>query len=150
MTAEETHPKESADHIQAQIGDHAQQVAVGKDIIQQQQISGTIEVTEADLEQVRRLFAELKRQIEQSAPPEKKSAALERVGELENEFAGQKPSLTTLEYVRNWFGKNLPSLLGAVTSVLVNPIVGKVVEAAGEIAAGELKRRFGQQAGGKE
>jgi hypothetical protein len=28
--------------------------------------------------------------------------------------------------------------------VLVNPVVGKVVEATGEIASGELKKRFEQ------
>jgi hypothetical protein len=143
-------PSVGGDYIQATIGDNAHQVAVGKDIVQQQHIGGSVEITETDLEQVRQLFTELKQQIEQVAPPEKKSAAMERVSELENELASKKPTLTTFEYVRNWFGKNLPSLLGAVTSVLVNPIVGKVVEAAGEIAAGELKRHFGQQAGSKE
>jgi hypothetical protein len=143
-------PSVGGDYIQATIGDNVHQVAVGKDIVQQQHIGGSVEITETDLEQVRQLFAELKQQIEQAAPPEKKSAAMERVSELENELASKKPTLTTFEYVRSWFGKNLPSLLGAVTSVLVNPIVGKVVEAAGEIAAGELKRHFGQQAGSKE
>ncbi len=55
-----------------------------------------------------------------------------------------KPDLTTMEYVKNWFEKHLPQMAGAIISVLVNPIVGKVVEAAGELAAGELKRRFGK------
>jgi hypothetical protein len=35
-------------------------------------------------------------------------------------------------------------MAGAVASVVVNPIVGKVVEAAGTIAAGQLKHLFGE------
>ena len=44
---------------------------------------------------------------------------------------------------RTGLQKNLPQLAGSIVSVLVNPIVGKVVEAAGEIAAEELKKRLG-------
>ena len=35
------------------------------------------------------------------------------------------------------------ALAGAVTSVIVNPIVGKLVEAAGETVSEEFRRRFG-------
>jgi hypothetical protein len=134
-------PTAGGDVIQATIGDNAQQVAVGKHI-QQQHGSGKLEVTEADLEQVRQLFAQLIQQIEQEAPPDKKEAAVERVKELEEEITSQKPSLSTFEYVKNWFGKNAPGMLGAVTSVVVNPIVGKVVEAASGIAADKFLGLF--------
>lgn len=143
MSPSPKNPSTGGDHIHAEIGDNANQVAVGKNITQQQ-VEGTAEVSQADVEQVQELFSILKAQIEQQAPPEKKEAALERVEELQEEIVSQKPSLSTMEYVRNWFGKNLPGLLGAVTSVVVHPIVGKVVEAAGGLAAEELKRRFGK------
>jgi hypothetical protein len=141
-TRKNTRPGSKGDTISATIGDNASQVAVGKNI-HQQQVKGSLELTPADLKQVEQLFADLRKQVEQQAPPEKKEAALERVDELQQEVASPKPQVSTMEYVHNWFGKNIPSLLGAVTGVVVNPIVGKVVEAAGSLAAQELKRRFG-------
>jgi hypothetical protein len=37
----------------------------------------------------------------------------------------------------------LPELAGAVTGVIIHPIVGKLVEAAGDGLAAEFRRRFG-------
>ena len=51
--------------------------------------------------------------------------------------------MTTMEYVKRWFVKNLPGLAEAVTGVVVHPIVGKLVEAAGDALAAEFRRRFG-------
>ena len=137
-----TQPQAGGDIIQATIGDNASQVAVGKNI-RQQQNSSSSEVTEADLQQLRTLFDDLKQQIEQQAPPDKKAAALERVEELHQEITSKKPELSTFDYVKNWFSKNLPGLLGGVTSLIVNPLVGKVVEAASGVAADAIRKRFG-------
>lgn len=142
MAPKKKTPRAGGDVIQATIGSHASQVAVGKDI-HQQQVHSAGPVTEADLKQFQALFDDLKKQIVDQAPPEKKDAALERVDELKQELASPKPQLSTLEYVRNWFGKNLPGLLGGVTSLIVNPIVGKVVEAASGLAADALRKQFG-------
>jgi hypothetical protein len=144
MSEEQQKPSVSGDYIEARIGDNASQVAVGKGIVQKQGAEKDTEVTEQDLDQIRKLFTDLKDQIAKEAPPDKKDAALERVGEMESEITSKKPSLTTLEYVRDWFAKNAPMLLGSVTSIVVNPLVGKVVQAAGDIAVSELKKRFGQ------
>jgi hypothetical protein len=133
------------DVINATIGDNASQVAVGKNI-HQQQASGGAQISEGDLKQIQALFADFKKQIEQQAPPDKKAAALERVDELQQEITSGKPELSTIDYVKRWFGKNLPSLLGGVTSLVINPLVGKVVEAASGLAAAEIKRRFGSTA----
>ncbi len=138
-------PQAGGDIIQATIGDNASQVAVGKNIRQQQNSSST-EVTQADLQQLRALFDEFKQQVEQQAPPDKKAAALERVEELHQEITSPKPELSTFDYVKNWFGKNLPGLLGGVTSLIVNPLVGKVVEAASGVAADAIRRKFGSPA----
>ncbi len=135
-------PQAGGDIIQATIGDNASQVAVGKNIHQQQNSSST-EVTQADLQQLRALFDDFKQQIEQQAPPDKKAAALERVEELHQEITSKKPELSTFDYVKNWFAKNLPGLLGGVTSLIINPLVGKVVEAASGVAADAIRRRFG-------
>jgi len=135
-------PAAGGDIIQATIGANASQVAVGKNI-RQQQNSSSAEITQADLQQIQALFADLKQQIEQQAPPDKKAAALERVDELQQEITSKKPELSTFDYVKSWFGKNIPTLLGSVTSLIVNPLVGKVVETASGLAAEAIKRRFG-------
>lgn len=139
----EQSPKVGGDYIVANIGPNSGQVAVGKNIHQEQQIGSGNKISPDDLQQVQQLFADLKQQIALNAPSDKKDSALERVDELQQEVVNQKPSLSTFEYIRNWFAKNLPSMAGAVASVVVNPIVGKVVEAAGTIAADQLKHLFG-------
>jgi len=57
---------------------------------------------------------------------------------------GGEPDLTTMEYVKKWFVKNLPALAGSVTSLVVHPVVGKLVTAAGDAAVAEFNRRFGK------
>ena len=41
--------------------------------------------------------------------------------------------------VLRWFRDNLPAVAGAVTTVLVNPLVGQVVASAGEAVAGQFR-----------
>jgi len=133
------------DAIRATIsGDISGQVAVGKGITQIQNIGAARpEVTEADLAELRQALADLKAKVAAEAPSEKKDAALERVEELGEAITAQEPDLSTMEYVKRWFVRNLPDLAGAVTGVVVHPIVGKLVEAAGDALAAEFRRRFG-------
>jgi hypothetical protein len=42
-----------------------------------------------------------------------------------------------------WFGKNLPTLAGSITGLIIHPVVGKIVEAAGELAASQFRALFG-------
>ena len=133
------------DVIRATIsGDVSGQVAVGKGITQTQTVGAArLEVTEAELAELRQALADLKARVAVEAPPEKKDAALERVEELEEAVTAEELDLTTMEYVKRWFVKNLPGLAGAVAGVVVHPIVGKLVEAAGGTLAAEFRRRFG-------
>jgi len=109
------------------------QVAVGEGITQVQTVGvGRPEVTEADLAELRRLLADLKARVAAGAPPDKRDAALERVDELEEAITAEEPDLTTMEYVRGWFARHLPGLAGAVTGAVAHPIVGRLVEAAGQ------------------
>jgi len=101
-------------------------------------------VTAADLETLRGLFGDLRARVAAEAPPEMADEAQEQVKELEEAATAEKPDLCKMGRVRDWFLKNLPSVAGTVASLLVNPILGKVVEATGDLAAGELRRRFGQ------
>jgi hypothetical protein len=123
-------------------GDVSGQMAVGENI-KQVSTKTTGNVTKAELEELHQLLATLRSQVEAEAQPDKKGAALERVEELEQAVTDKKPDLSTMEYVRNWFVKNLPGLAGAVTSVVVHPIVGKLIEAGGDALVGEFRRRFG-------
>ncbi len=123
-------------------GDVSGQLAAGQNI-KQVFTKTTGKVTKAELEELHQLLATLRSKVEAEAQPDKKDAALERVEELEQAVADKKPDLSTMEYVRNWFIKNLPGLAGAVTSVVVHPIVGKLVEAGGDALVGEFRRRFG-------
>jgi hypothetical protein len=123
-------------------GDVSGQLAAGENITQMS-TKTTREVTQAQLEEFRQLLTSLRAKIEVESQPDKKEAALERVGELEHAITDKKPDLSTMEYVRNWFIKNLPGLAGAVTSVVVHPIVGKLVEAGGDALVAEFHRRFG-------
>ncbi len=104
-------------------------------------------VTAAEMETLRGLFGDLSARVAAEAPPELADEAQEQVKALEEAATAEKPDLSAMERVRDWFIENLPSVAGTVTSLLVNPILGKVVEATGDLAAGELRRRFGQQPG---
>jgi len=136
--------EESGEAIRAIIsGDVSGQVAVGKGITQIQTIGAARpQVTEADLAELRQVLADLRAKVAAEAPTEKKDAALERVAELEEAITAEEPDLATMEYVERWFVKNLPELAEAVTRVVVHPIVGKRVEAAGDALAAEFRRRF--------
>ena len=122
------------------------QVAIGENITQTQHVqASSAPITEADLQTLRSLIADLKAQVASTAPADKQATALEKVSELEEAITVKEPDISTMEYVRNWFVKNIPQLAGAVTGLVVNPIVGKLVEAAGETVAHEFKRRFGTE-----
>lgn len=121
------------------------QFAQGDGNVQNQVHGATGEVTESDLAELRRLLDELRARVEAEAPPEKKAEAVEQVKELEEAIQAKDPEDVPdrLGGVKSWFKRNLPALAGAVVSVVVNPIVGKIVEAAGTGLAAEVQRRFG-------
>ena len=102
-------------------------------------------VTPVELEELRQMFEQLKLQIQAQVPADQQASALERVDELQVAIADKKPDFTTMQYVKQWFAKHLPQLTGAVTGIVIHPIVGKVVEAAGELAAADFRDRFGQE-----
>lgn len=114
------------------------QVAVGKDITQNQTV-GTAAITNEELAELRTAFSELATEVEAQAPPERRAAAIERVAELEEAVLADEPDVTTIQYVGRWFRANLPQLAGAVVSIVVNPIVGKLVGAAGDALVAEFR-----------
>ncbi len=137
--------KKSGDSISATIGNvgDRSQVAVGKDIAQTQTHNAPPVVTPEDMAQLQQMFDALKAKIASEVPPAEKEKALERVKELQTAVTAKEPDLTTMEYVKNWFGKNLPAVAGSVVSLIVHPLVGKLVEVGGEALAATFRQRFG-------
>jgi len=120
------------------------QFAIGNQITQTQFVqNNNAHITQADLQELHILIEDLKQKVTSTASPEIKDKAIERASELEEAITAQKPDLTTMEYVRNWFVKYLPPLAGTISALVVHPIVGKIVEVSGETIALEFKRRFG-------
>jgi hypothetical protein len=134
--------KPSGDRISGAVSGNVQgQVAIGKGIEQQQSVGAmTLELTEAEHAELRAAFEDLRSQVAGGAPPDKRDAAVERVAELEAAIVAEEPDTTTMGYVKKWFAKNVPTLAGAVVGVLVNPIVGKIVQSAGDAAVADLQR----------
>jgi hypothetical protein len=117
------------------------QVAIGKSIRQEQSVGEMkLELSEAERAELGQAFTALRSEVEANAPPETRPAALERVDELEEAVVAAEPDVTTMGYVKKWFTKNLPTLAGSVVGVLVNPIVGKIVQSAGDAAMTDLQR----------
>ena len=137
--------KKSGDSINATIGNVSDrsQVAVGHHIQQEQTHGAPPVMTEEEMAQLRHLFDELKTKIAQEVPPAEKEKALERVDELQAAVTAKEPDLTTMEYVRNWFVKNLPTVAGSVVGLIVHPLVGKLVEVGGDALASTFRKRFG-------
>ncbi len=135
----------AGDHISATIsGDVSGQVGVGKGISQTNTVTSIEhQLTQKEKNDLLREFAALKEEVISQAPAQQRDAALERVEELEQAVASDQPDLPTMEYVRNWFVRNLPKLAGSITSLVVHPIVGKLVAAGGDALLGEFRRRFG-------
>ena len=134
--------KRSGDSINAAIGDvsDGSQVAVGKGITQTQTRPV---VTAEDRAQLQQLFDELRTRIEQEVVEGDKEKALERVAELNQAVTAKEPDLTTMEYVKNWFGKNVPSVASSILEFFSQPVVAKFVATGGKALAAKFRERFG-------
>lgn len=95
-----------------------------------------------DADNLADLFEALRSLIEKEAPSAKRNKAVKKAGALQKAVQADEPDLNRMESVLEWFRTNVPPLAGVVVSVILHPLVGKVVEAAGELVAEEFKRRF--------
>lgn len=126
-------------NISATIGGSASgQTAIGKDITQIHTEGAP--TSEAELRQAIDL---LRTQLAQQAPPGKQAQAVQQLEELHAAVTAPKPELTTMESVRNWFIVNIPTMAGAVTSIVLSPLVGRLVQAGGDLLVADFKHRFG-------
>ena len=117
------------------------QVAIGGTVTQTSTSVVAHGPTEADLAALLQQFATVRGEV--LADPDTPDEAAGKLDELKEAVTADTPELSTMEYVRDWFVKHAPKFAAAVTALVVNPIVGALVGAAGETLAAEFKRRFG-------
>jgi hypothetical protein len=94
------------------------------------------------LQQLAAAFASLKETVAEQAPPEVRDEAIRQAEVLEEAATGPQPDVGVMAKVRSWFIQHAPTALGAVTAVIINPIVGKIVQSAGDAIAAEYRRWF--------
>lgn len=121
------------------------------DVIGQDQYKAVTQVPTAEEHvEIERLFNEIREQLDSLDIPEsKKLMGQEFVGQLEQELTktDEPPAANMIKFAGDWLLKNVPALAGALSGLFTNPIVGKVVEAAGDLAANWVKQRFTDKSG---
>jgi hypothetical protein len=100
-------------------------------------------ISEADRAEVRALAAALKARVLAEAPPEQRGEAAELVDELKDAIVAEAPKVRRMAFIRDWFSAHLPRLAGAVSELVLSPLVRKIVSAAGDLAATEFRNTFG-------
>lgn len=101
-------------------------------------VTQNVGLTAAEAEQLRDLFAGLRSAVAEQAPAEERAAAEQQARELEQAVVSEQPDPDRVRAVLRWFKERAPQLVGTVVSVVVNPLVGKVVEGAGTAIADRL------------
>lgn len=103
-----------------------------------------LDLTQEQIRTITHLFEDFQKQLGAVGDlgEAKRKEAQGKAEELREELTNEKPQHSTIEYLKTWLLKNVPAMAGTLTSIFATPIVGKVVEAAGEIAAQKLRERF--------
>ena len=102
-----------------------------------------IRISAADRAAVHALVVALKAKVGADAPPERREEATELVDELENAILAEVPGVRRMAFIRDWFSAHVPRLAGAVTELVLSPLVGKIVGAAGDLATTVFRNTFG-------
>src|SRR5258705_4372356 len=93
-----------------------------------------------DAAQLRSLFADFKSNVSDQAPPATREEALVQADELERAIVADQPDPGKVRKVLSWFREHVPELAGTAVSVVVNPLVGKLVEGAGQAIADHFRQ----------
>src|SRR5215217_1161624 len=108
------------------------QVGTGRHVTQTQTIVPAEVLGQADLDRLRAEIGALRDDVLGEVPPERRVEAEEVVAELEQTLTTETPDLSKLEYAKGWIARHAPAALGTVTHLIAGPLVGKLVEAAGD------------------
>ncbi len=112
------------------------QIAVGSNISMRKSVRGDL------AEALPMLMEALKAQVQNEAPPDLQAEALEKLSVLAASITLPTPNVAMMAQVRDWFAENIPALSEAVTKLIADPLVVKLMQTAGEETAKEIKRRF--------
>ena len=96
--------------------------------------------------ELRAAFAEMRSAVAEKAPPGRRDMALAEAAELEAAIVTDRPQPSRVREALSWFRDNAPELAGAVLGVVVNPLVGKVVEGAGKAIADQFREVVAEEA----
>jgi hypothetical protein len=102
-------------------------------------VSQKVGLTPLETEELRSLFDNLKGAVTAQADPDQRDEALANAAELERSIVAEQPDAGRARKALAWFRDNAPQLVGAVVSVVVNPLVGKVLEGAGQAVADQFR-----------
>ena len=109
----------SVSHSQVSIGDYNRLVALTPD----------------ESAELRDLFGEFRTSVAESVAPDRRDEALAQADELERAVVSAAPDAGRARRALRWFRDNLPHVAATAVSVLVDPLVGKLVDAAGTAVA---------------
>ena len=131
-----TPDEESGSKYNVRIGDVTQSQVVMGDY---NTVSQKVGLTPQETAELQSVFGDLRKTVAEQAPPEQREEALAQAAELEHAVVTERPDPGRTRSVLRWFRDNAPQLAGAVLSVVVNPLVGKVVEGAGQAIADQFR-----------
>ena len=133
--------EQSASKYNISMGDVSGQVVIGD----YNTVAQRVGLTPQETDELKSLFAETRTKVEAEAPPEQRQQALDQTEELERAVLAEQPDPGRIQTILGWFKKNAPQAAGAIVSVVINPLVGKVVEAAGEAIAERFREVVKEQ-----
>ena len=87
-------------------------------------------------------FAELRTSVEERVRPELMDEALERIEELAEAANPDAPDVWVMAAARNWFLKHAPEIADNVNEAILDPTVGRIVQAGGEPLVREYREKF--------
>jgi hypothetical protein len=102
-------------------------------------VAQTVGMTPEDVAALRGVFDGLRTVVSADAPAERREEAVAQVAELEQALVAKEPDPSRVRRALQWFRDHAPQLVGAVTSVVVNPLVGRAVAGAGEAVAKRVR-----------
>jgi hypothetical protein len=124
------------------LGDvHGGQVVVGD----YAHVTQNVGLSPKETAELKEVFGDLRTEVAEKAPPDKREAALSEAKELERAIVTADPKPDRVRQALAWFRDNAPELAGAVAGIVVNPLVGKVVEKAGKAIADQFRQIGAEQ-----
>lgn len=131
-------------------------VQISGDVIESQvvigdynEVSQRIGLSPEETSELRAVFDDLRSAVAE-APPDQREKALAEANEVEAAIVTNQPQPQRVRQALAWFRDNAPQLAGAVAGVLINPLVGKVVEGAGEAIANQFRDLASEERQGAE